>query len=329
MPRTLNDTYTTILDRIPPHDRMLARETLLWLCFSVRPLRLSELAEAAILRDDDIMVEDDARLTNNATLLDICNGLVVRNQLYVTLAHDSVRSFLTGEHIKQTSAAYFSLSANRAHAHIMSRCLTYLSLAIFSSGPVRSHSLVKERQQRHPLLSYATTSWPIHSESFPLSPSDEQKILDFFATKSHGPNGSSFDSWVQFLIEHADLQTIRQSQPLYYAASFNMVTILRILTRPELGVDLEERGGRFGSTPLYVAVWRQNWEAAEVLLRAGADPLAWDAADTCYTMAMRRGATHIVALMDEVLARREEANQGASQEVRGQERAFEYRLRTN
>jgi hypothetical protein len=285
---------------------------------------LSELAEAVILREDDIVVEDDSRLTNNATLLDICNGLVVRNGLLVTLAHDSVRSFLTGEHIKQTSAAYFALDTHRAHAHIMSRCLTYLRLADFSSGPVRDISLLEERQKRHPLLSYATKTWPIHSERFPLEPSDEQLILDFFATKTHGSNGSSFDSWVQFLLEQADLFTVKSSQPIYYAASFNMVAILRILTRPELGIDLEQRGGRFSSTPLYVAIWRNNWEAAEVLLRAGADPLAWDSADTCYTLAARKGATNIVLLMDEMLEKKETEKAL----LRGHERALEYRLRT-
>ncbi|KAK0388643.1 hypothetical protein NLU13_4886 [Sarocladium strictum] len=325
MPRTLNDTYTNILDRIPDYDRPLARETLLWLCFSVRPLRLSELAEAVILREDDIVIYDDARLTNNATLLDICNGLVVRNGLFLTLAHDSVRSFLTGDHIKQTSAAYFAIDANQAHAHIMSRCLTYLRLSPFSSGPVNSLPLLRERQQQHPLLSYATTSWPIHSERFPLQASDEQQILDFFATKGQGTNESSFDSWVQFLLQETNPHNIQRSQPIYYAASFNMVAILRILTRPELGIDVDSRGGRFGSTPLFVAVWRQNWEAAELLLRAGADPLAWDAADTAYTLTAQRGATRVLALMDEMLEKRkeDERKRAAKEE---QQRELVYRL---
>lgn len=322
MPRTLNDTYITILDRIPAYDRALARDTLLWLCFCVRPLRLSELAEAVILRDDDFVIEDDARLTNNSVLLDVCNGLVVRNGPVVTLAHDSVRSFLTSEHIEQTSAAYFALDAHNAHAHIMSRCLTYLRLSIFSFGPVKTMPLLQERKERHPLLSYATTSWPVHSESFPMQPSDEKKVLDFFATKSEGYTGSSFDSWVQFLLGQTDLNTIRQTQPIYYAASFNMVAILRILTRPELGIDIERRGGRFLSTPLYIAVWRGNWEAAEILLRAGADPLSRDVlTETCYTWAARKGPASLVALMDEIVDAR---NMKTHIQV---DRPLEYRLR--
>jgi hypothetical protein len=304
MPPTLNETYCSILNRIAPHDRRLARETLLWLCFSVRPLRLSELAEAVILRDGDTSIEDDARLTDTTILLDICHGLVVRNDLHITLAHDSVRSFLTGQHIKGSTAAFFALDADRANAHIMSRCLLYLQLDDFAGGPVTSHEEYDTRLDEHPLAPYATFSWPVHSESCILQPQDERLILDFFGTKTRGPNGSSFDSWVQCLLEDTSLDAIRSTQPLYYAASFNMVAILRILVRPELGIDIEQRGGRFASTPLFVAVWRRNWEAAEVLLKAGADPLAWDSAGNGYDLAKRRKATRIVALMDEILAKR-------------------------
>jgi ankyrin repeat protein len=157
-----------------------------------------------------------------------------------------------------------------------------------------------------------------------MQPSDENKILDFFATKSEGYTGSSFDSWVQFLLEQTDLNTIRQTQPIYYAASFNMVAILRILTRPELGIDIERRGGRFLSTPLYIAVWRGNWEAAEILLRAGADPLSRDVlTETCYTWAARKGPASLVALMDEILeARKMETYVQV-------ERPLEYRLRSD
>lgn len=270
----------------------------------MRPLRLSELAEAVILRPDDLVVDADARLTNNSMLLDICHGLVVRNGPLVTLAHDSVRTFLTGDFIKASSAAYFALDADKTHSHITSRCLTYLRLSAFSSGPVKTMPAFRARLSSHPLVSYAASSWPIHTEHFPLQPADESLILDFFATKTRGPNGSSFDSWVQFLLSTTELASIRSSHPIYYAASFNMIAVLRMLVRPELGIDLERRGGRFSSPPLYVAIWRNNYEAAEVLLRAGADPLARDEdpyRTTCYALAVRKGATELVTLMEEIL----------------------------
>ena len=95
-----------------------------------------------------------------------------------------------------------------------------------------------------------------------------------------------------------------------------MVAILRILLRPELGIDIEQRGGRFGSTPLFVAIWRRNWEAAELLLKAGANPLSVDSEGTCYSEAKRKKATRIVALMDEVLAKRKEVTEVAKTSAR-------------
>jgi len=65
-----------------------------------------------------------------------------------------------------------------------------------------------------------------------LKPEDEQLILSFFATKQQ-IRGDCFDSWVQFLILEAAEKTIARTEPLYYATSYNMLPILRLLLRPE------------------------------------------------------------------------------------------------
>lgn len=242
MPTTLNDTYTGILGRILEHDREIAREALLWLCFALRPLTLDELAEAVVLRESDTFIDDDCRLTNPVVLVDICRDLVVRSYPVVRLAHDSIRSFLTSEHIRNSPASFFALDPVAAHARILRKSLCYLQLDVFASGPVSDDDAFVDRINSFPLSSYVKTYWPIHSERYPLAAADEALILAFFATKARR-NSSSFDSWVQLLLETTELETIACTEPLYYAASFNMVSILEILLRPELGVDLERPGG--------------------------------------------------------------------------------------
>lgn len=290
MPTTLNGTYVGILQRIADHDKLLARETLLWMCFSLKPMTLRELAEAVVLREADTYIDDDSRLTNPQSLIEICQGLVVSEQRegfhHVILAHDSIRSFLTSESILSTPVREFGFNSTEAHSKIMRKCLTYLRVDAFASGPVTERFAFSDRVQSHPLLGYATFLWPVHSEQYTLSSEDEDDILEFFAIK--GERGrSSFESWVQFLLHDVrrsgsgpsngeDLTNIWQTEPLYYAASFNMLSILRILLRPELGVDLNRLGGRFQSPPLYIALWRGNLDAAAILLRAGADPDARD-----------------------------------------------------
>ncbi|KAF7556362.1 hypothetical protein G7046_g6312 [Stylonectria norvegica] len=302
MPTTLNDTYVGILHRIQDHDRDIAREALLWLCFSLRPLTLDELAEAVVLRETDTYIDDDCRLTNPLAIIDICRDLAVRDSDFVTLAHDSIRTFLTSAHIRTTSAAFFALDANEAHSCILRKCITYLRLDDFASGPVAEGGLYQERLRLHPLVGYATTYWPIHSERYPLTTADEALILSFFATKNLA-NGSSFESWVQLLLETESLEPIRRTQPLYYAASFNMISVLKLLLRPEQGVDLDRIGGRFGSPPLFVAIWRGNLEAVRLLLEAGADPYRLDSQYTgnplnSKELAESMNAVEVIQLME-------------------------------
>ncbi|CAM1511169.1 Fc.00g086820.m01.CDS01 [Cosmosporella sp. VM-42] len=301
MPTTLNETYVGILDRIPEHDRDIAREALLWLCFSLRPLSLDELAEAVVLRESDSYIDDDCRLTNPLIILDICRDLAVRDEYFVTLAHDSIRSFLTSPHIRNSSAAFFAIDADSANSSILRKCLSYLRLDVFASGPIASITQYHVRLGTHPLINYASTYWPTHSERYPLPPEDESFILSFFATKDLS-NGSSFDSWVQILLETDSLEPIRRTQPLYYAASFNMLSVLKILLQPKLGVDLDRSGGRFGSTALFVAIWRGNVEAAKLLIEAGADPEKLDGEDTGHPTSSRElaetmGATKLLDVM--------------------------------
>lgn len=278
IPATLNETYARILERMPEGDQPLAREALCWLCFSLMPMRLSEIAEAVVIEEGDTIIDSDSRLTNPEILIDICKGLIswAPETGLVTLAHDSIRTFLTSDWIKTSPVSSFHLDPPSAHRTIMRKCLTYLQLTSFSDGPTASHTDLIRIKRDHPLLSYATYYWPIHTERFPLLPQDETLILHFFNT-SKKPNGANFASWVQFLLGTTDLPTIQRTEPLYYAASYNMVPILKILLRPEHNVDINKPGGRFGSPPLFVALWRGNAEATKLLVDAGADTNAVDA----------------------------------------------------
>ncbi|KAF9874801.1 hypothetical protein CkaCkLH20_07938 [Colletotrichum karsti] len=300
IPSTLNETYAGILNRIPGQDKDIAREALTWLCFSLRPLRLVELAEAVVIEEGDTDIDGDSRLNDPAVVPQICLGLVHASKGVVTLAHDSIRTFLQSDWIRTSTASDFALDAAEAHRRIMRRCLTYLNLDPFISGPVHSLPQVDERFRNYPLLRYATFMWPIHSERFPLEKEDENLILDLFETKKL-KNGGPFDAWVQFLLRDVDLNSIHNTQPLYYAASFNMTSILELILRPEHNVDVNKRGGRYSSPPLFVALWRRKEQAAKLLVKAGADPDKIDTSgQTSRDLALRAGMFDIIKLMDEV-----------------------------
>jgi hypothetical protein len=296
----LNESYISILNRISDHDCEIAKEALSWLCFSTRPLHLDELAEAVIIREGDTRLDSDCRFNNPAILVEICQGLIHYNQYVVTLAHDSIRSFLLSPAIRASSAAYFALDASKSNSQIVTKCLTYIQMHPFSSGPVSERFQLKNLHAVYPLLRYAVNFWPIHLERFQLQEADEKFILAFFETKGSHASGGSFASWVQLLLDTVNLDTVRDTEPLYYAASYNMTSILKILLKPELGVNLNKCGGRFGSPPLFVALWRGNMEAAKLLLAAGANPDAMDSGSgqTSRMLARWRRMDDVLALMD-------------------------------
>lgn len=298
IPSSLNGFYAGILNRIPEQDRVTTREALTWLCFSLRPLRLDELAEAIVLEENDTDIDSDSRFTDPSVILEICQGLIHASDHSVTLAHDSIRTFLQSDWIRKSSASEYALDAVESHGRIMRKCLAYLKLEPFTLGPVDTLWQVNGRFAVYPLLDYATYMWPIHSERFPLDTPDEQLILDFFETKKL-ENGGPFEAWVQFLLQQTDIDMIRDTEPLYYAASFNMTSILQLILRPEYNVDLDKRGGRFSSPPLFVAMWRGNVDAAKLLLEAGADPDLYDTSgQTSRQLAHTRKIDEVIDVMN-------------------------------
>ena len=301
LPATLNETYARILQRVPQTDVPLAYEALTWLAFSTRPLRLQVLSEAMVIQESDRYLDDDCRLSNPSDALDICVGLAQVDDGHVTLAHDSIRSFLTSSWIRTSPVAHFALDSADANRRILRKCLSYLGFNDFAQGHVTSEGELAARLEQYPLLEYAAAFWPEHLVADPPEPQDETLILDFFATKAN-PRGGCFGSWVQFLLMSLDIEAIQGTEPLYYAASYNMVPILKILLKPGSGVDINRIGGRFGSTPLAVACFRGYTEAATMLLKAGADPNVSDGGThrSAYSLAKYRNMYEVVRLMDEL-----------------------------
>ncbi|KAF2095195.1 ankyrin repeat protein [Rhizodiscina lignyota] len=306
MPTTLNETYVRLLQGIPLSDRAFAREALMWLCFSLRPLNLLELGEAVVLQEDDQDLDADCRLGNDEAILQICQGLVdyKRERKEVTLAHDSIRSFLTSGWIKTSEAAYFALNPIESHRTILRKCITYLSFKPFAAG--RAPNLKSVWIFAYPLLPYVTQLWPIHSENFTLNTQDEDLILSFFDTKRHR-NGGCFDSWVQFLLGQPESGKVEQTEPLYYAASYDMVPIVKLLLKRDPNIKIDAPGGRYGSTPLFIACYRGNIDSAKLLVEAGANCDAGDESGwSCREMAMEQGLHELVELMPKVNHKRQD-----------------------
>lgn len=275
LPETLSASYSGILSRIPLTDWAIARDALLWLSFSAQPLTLEELNEAVILEDGQTTIDDESRLHQQDAVLEICRGLIELNSGHASLAHSSVKTYLTSTDIASSNVAHFGLDLGEGNRTLMHKCLLYLSLDHFRSGYCLTPAGLEERFDEYPLLEYAAQYWAVHARAFEFRQEDRAAVMRFLETRK-SPRGGNFGAWVQTLIPDSNLSHVQQTEPLYYAASFGLLPVVAAILEAGEDININARGGRHGSTPLFVACWRGYFDVARLLIGAGANPLLVD-----------------------------------------------------
>ena len=269
LPPTLDKTYESLIERIDgEEDKTLAGKILQILAFSLRPLSLLELCIMLQITPGMHTLDESKCLTQPKDVLDICGGLLKYNEKsqMVTLAHHSVKVFLTSTSRKELPQ--FRFDAPAAHRTISLLCLTYLSFDVFR--PLRKESRSKLCEE-YPLLNYATFQWAVHMNEVTDTDDLLWNALRYFLL-STDDGRQNFVNWVRLLIPAS--RNAKSTQPLYYASSYGLTTIVEYLL--SLGVNTEIHGGRGGATPINIAAFRGRLEVVKLLYRHGADPLKRD-----------------------------------------------------
>ncbi|KAK0512604.1 hypothetical protein JMJ35_004621 [Cladonia borealis] len=272
LPKTLDDTYLRILCGIEEEDRNDALKVLQWLTSSARPMLLDEVAEVvAIDLDDDPEFDTTRRLRSPHDILTICSSLVVLStseQIVdsqfvfkdaITLAHLSVKDYLTSGRIVSSDAKDFQISRKSAHRCIAEMCLSYLAV----NGPI----LNDENVMQYPLSRYAAEYWIEHvlkageKEMYP-------RINVLF---------TSFEfitSWVRlydpdYPFEESNIfrDEATIAGPLYYASLCGLADTARELLAT--GADPNEKGALYFD-PLEAAASKGYDEIVQTLLENGA-----------------------------------------------------------
>jgi ankyrin repeat domain-containing protein 50 len=197
LPETLDDTYARILTEIDEKDQEEARRALLWLAFSKRPLRIEEVAEAAVVDPQlDPPFNPKARLLDpHDDILEILGSLVtvssksgsigLDDAIYnadedsdhwsdssseyssgaeIRLAHFSVKDYLVSTRIKRSKAKIFSATNIAATDFIGKSCLLYILYYNESDAKTTSPNDLN----CFPLLQYACKFWYRHAKSIPV-----------------------------------------------------------------------------------------------------------------------------------------------------------------
>lgn len=284
LPKSLDETYEKIISNIDVAYQDEVKRTLQALTVSLGDLTLEKVVEilAIDLDASPPRFEPDARLLDSRSILTMCSSLVTSFKprvltnkpnapLALRLAHASVADYLTQGAV--TGGFHFSKTAAR---QLMAQlCLAYLLHPEFAKGHNRSFS--RHRIMNYPFLGHAARYWPLYLDrdgeesATEIDHKTKMLIKELFNTKIL-PNGGNYACWVGQLVPAASDKVIQNTPPLYYAASFGLVEVIRFLLDFEPNIEIDAVGGRASSSPLQVSVYRDHIDVARILLERGADP---------------------------------------------------------
>lgn len=212
-------------------------------------------------------------------ILGICSSLVATTDVssyrrkassfnadvFVRLAHSSVKDFLTSPSLLSTPCYRFSVAEGAAHGYLARACIAYLRHleVIMCAANIGQFSLVE----------YAATCWVPHakrSDAATKSQTSQDLIWSMF-----DPEQIHYRNWVQINNFEQPWRTPDLSgnqptiPPLYTAAFLGFDMVCKALIRS--AVDVNASGGLLGNA-LSAAAFKGRAEIVQTLLHAGALP---------------------------------------------------------
>lgn len=306
-PVDLDRTYDNIWLGIDDGHQQEVLKIMGALAVTFEPLHLNEIVEllAIDFNSRPPRLQIDSRLLDQQRMVSRCSSFVTMAKAFhqgfyghqepkpvLRLAHVSVAEYLF--QTKPSGPMQFHFSRLSARQFLAQACLAYLLSPEFSKGYgvsyverresvlTREHkahmgSHIKTNLDMYPFLRHAVKFWPMYLRREPGDPADyleartKDLLLTFFDTRKL-PNGGNFTFWVGILNSNHPLDYIKNTQPLYYASSFGLTEIVKILLEREKDIEINALGGRSHSTALHVSAFRDHMDIAKMLLDEGADP---------------------------------------------------------
>jgi ankyrin repeat protein len=264
-----------------------------------RPLSLAELAIAVSMDAEDEVVDEDKRLDDDETLLEICGSLIKINNdtNIVELGHFSVREFLSLRRFPDGKKNAHFLDTAESDAVLCKICFTYLS-----SPPFIDCRSIQDADQLEALfvengfLLYAAFQWPRHAMGSDPENSHQDLVMKFLKINPNGAYRLWSQLW-QLLLRHNvldlpheavqrafslnsklpktflqqanyDASTVVSANSVYYAVAFRFSRVLQCLL--DQGADVN--GGHLNQfIPLIAASSCGDLQMVMQLLKAGAD----------------------------------------------------------
>jgi ankyrin repeat protein len=325
LPKTLDETYSRILEAIPAEHSAQTVTILNLLIWSDHTFYIKELVDAVATNlDEKPAFVPKNRMPVPRDILKLCSSLVAVSRAHggetVQLAHFSVQEYLVSDRVSEALKSL--IHERRASSYLARLCLRYLIDA--SRLPMLDHVIasleIGDIADMFPFLWYAAEFWMIHYRKVQYEDESLFNMVSSFLQEEHQAMYWSFKLWNELrsiydgyswarekpsplnhaarggldrMVEHpldrgADIHA-DNSAVLYAVLHDCQDTTLRLLIRR--GIDVNA-----GKSEAFLASVSHNcYEQIQLLLDNGADidarggqPLQW---------AIRQGDDHIVHLL--------------------------------
>lgn len=180
LPKTLDDTYSRILNNIPEDYVEDARRILCCLICSFHPLAIQEVADTvAVVGHGETYYDVENRFSEPRDVLTVCSGLVtttrsIRNTFFgdrqlsieeLRLAHFSVKEYLTSNRSIPKNVSNFALNVRHAHETLANLCMRYLARCHeenLCKDPSFLQVYILSSSEEVAFAPYAASSWSRH-----------------------------------------------------------------------------------------------------------------------------------------------------------------------
>ncbi|KAH6999962.1 ankyrin repeat-containing domain protein [Ilyonectria destructans] len=320
LPKSLEVYYTRILEAIDESNQQPVYNLLRWIAFAFRLISVNDVANAIAMNDEGVgfpFFDEHLELLDVEGFMDSCSSLVStysaitdkdgNQEVYVKLAHFSVREFLISDSIRSGPCSRFAMEKSLVHSYLAKSCLSYFHYSISSPDDISDLST---------LSGYCGHFWLKHKAASGQDWASEP--LDTLLLDMYDESQPYFKKWMQVAsidkpwLEE-DCQEVLHYSPLYCAAYSGLPQVTRVLL--DRGAPTNDRGGMYGH-PLQAAAFKGSLETVVILIDAKADV---DTERGSYKSALAAAAANGHTEVARALI-----NAGAS--VNGTERYFDHKF---
>ncbi|KAK9443465.1 NACHT and Ankyrin domain protein [Metarhizium brunneum] len=161
-PPGLDAIYSRMLQKMKKSPGFVALKILRWVVMALRPLTLSELAEAVQVKPLGSLSAENVMsdyITSCEPMLKVIK--VGEEKVVVDLAHQSAREYLLRPMSGNDKPPEFHINMDEAHSELLGVCLDSIERSDLRHGILDTSNA--SVLQKSPLLDYATLFWPDHA----------------------------------------------------------------------------------------------------------------------------------------------------------------------